>query len=286
MAGYIIYSLDRGKFERFVKHPTPGQLAAFARLLSDGLEELDGEFDEGDPVAGWPTDATALAPIAAKRLATSDWYKDLSATGKTLWEGAVFNACMNCDEIDVGFRAENDGLGWDVLEFAWKRLGVVPGQISDVALSAFGTRPYRYHARAEPAQTRDRLDKEEAERRSSLSALSGMLGQFLKSAKQGQADPSKLLDQLNQNQAVTEQHKQALKGVLGDADEGDSEDWQPMHSMHTLDEVRTMLVELRSLKSALKKAKTNVRRQFDEDLLPAINTVASEGRILFVQVDT
>lgn len=76
MAGYVIDSLDRGKFERFVEHPTPGQLAAFAGLLSAGLEELDGEFDEGDPVVAWP--------IAAKRLAILDWYNDLSATGKTL----------------------------------------------------------------------------------------------------------------------------------------------------------------------------------------------------------
>src|SRR5256885_13477251 len=106
MAGYIIYSLDWGQFQKFVERPTPGHLAAFARHLCDGLKEY--EFDEGDPVRAWPTKAKALPPIAAKRLAMPDWYGDLSATGKAFWEGAIFGVCMDCAEIDVGFRVDND----------------------------------------------------------------------------------------------------------------------------------------------------------------------------------
>jgi len=291
MAGYIIYSLDWHKFQQFVERPTADQLAALEKLLSDGLEEHDGEFDEDDLVLTWPTQAGALAQIATKRLALPDWYGDLSTPGKSLWEGVVFNACMNCDEIDVGFRVDSDGVYWDVIEAAWKHLGVVPGQISTVALSAFGKRPYRYHPPTRMVKTREQHDKEEADRRSSLTALSSMLGDFLKGVKQGQADANRLLDQLDQNEDVSEQHKKALKGLLSDDDSGEddvnSDDWEPMHSMHTPDEVQKMLDELRSLETPMRKTKKkDVRQQYEEDLMPAIAAVAEEGRMLFVQVDT
>jgi hypothetical protein len=166
MAGYIIYSLDWGKFQKFLERPTPGQLAVFAGRLCDDLESY--EFDEGDPILAWPTNPKALAPVAAKRLALPDWYGDLSASGKAHWESAIFGVCMDCEEIDVGFRVDDDGVYFDVIELAWKQLGVVPGQISDVALSAFGYRPYRYHAPTDPTKTRKEYEKEEAERRSAL----------------------------------------------------------------------------------------------------------------------
>jgi hypothetical protein len=292
MAGYIIYSLDWGKFRQLVERPTPDQLAALGRLLSDGLGEYDGEFDEDDPVLTLPTDVGALAQIAAKRLGMPDWYGDLSTRGKNLWEGVVFNACMNCDDIDVGFRVDNDGVYWDVIELAWKHLGVVPGQISSVALSAFGKRPYRYQAATKMVKTRHQHDSEEQERQSSLKALSGMLGKFLRGVKQGQLDPNSLLEELDQHGGVSEQHKKALKGLLSDedSDENDSdesEDWEPMHSMHTPDEVQKMLAELQSLESPMQKTKKkNVRQQHEDDLLPAIASVAGESRMLFVQVDT
>ena len=143
-AGYIIYSLDADKFRALIEHPTKEQLAELGVLMQGGLEEWDGEFDDGDPVAEWPRDSKALAPIAAKRLAQSDWYADLSQAGKSLWEGVVFGACMNNDSIDVGFRVDDDGIYWDVIEIAWKHLGVPTGVINDTTLSTFGTRPFRY----------------------------------------------------------------------------------------------------------------------------------------------
>ncbi len=193
MAGYVIYSLDWKKFQRLVERPTRGQLAALAELLEGGLEEYDGEFEEGDPVGSWPRDRKSLARVAAERLALPDWYGDLSAAGKALWEGAVFTACQDCDGIDVGFRVDSDGVYWDVIEAAWKHLGVVPGTITDVALSAFGTRPYRYHPPPAPGKGRAEYDREEAGRRASLEALSQALKQFLKDAEGGKKHPDQLL---------------------------------------------------------------------------------------------
>jgi hypothetical protein len=291
MAGYIIYSLDWGKFQGFVERPTPGQLAAFASLLCDGLEEY--EFDEGDPLRAWPTKAKALAPIAAGRLALPDWYGDLSATGKAVWEGAIFGACMEGGGIDLGFRADNDGVYWDVMELAWKQLGVVPGQISDVALSAFGCRPYRYHPETEPAKTRKDYEKEEAGRRSALKELKGEVDEFLEelgaTEPPSKADPQKMLEEVQQG--TSGDIMKALMGFFDDVAEGGGggtlEEWEPMHSMHTPDEVRQMLAELRSVESTMLKArKKDVRRQYEEDLLPALNSVADDQRMLFIQVDT
>lgn len=252
MAGYIIYSLDWDKFRKFVERPTPGQLAALGNLLSEGLEAEKGEFDEDDPVVTWATDSGGLAQIAANRLAMPDWYGDLTTPGKNLWQGAIFEACMDCDDIDVGFRVDSDGVYWDVIELAWKQLGVVPGQISDVALSAFGTRPYRYHSPAKKVKSREQPGKDEADRRSSLAAISGMLRRFF----------------------------ETFKKVLGSQ-------WEPMHSMHAPDEVQKMLSELQSLKSAMHNAREeDVQQQYEEELLPAIDSVAADGRMLFIQMDT
>jgi hypothetical protein len=57
--------------------------------------------------------------------------------------------------------------------------------------------------------------------------------------------------------------------------------------MHPPDEVQRMLTELRSVAPAIEAAKDpDVREQFAEELLPAIERVAADGRLLFIQVDT
>jgi hypothetical protein len=295
-AGYIIYSLDWDKFRQLVDRPTPEQLAALANLISDGLDEHDGEFDEGDPVQDWPSDLESLAKIAAQRLAMPDWYGDLSTTGKNLWEGVIFSACMNCDEIDVGFRVDSDGVYWDVIEIAWKHLGVVPSTISDVALSAFGKRPYRYRPPVRSDQTRDQFDRDEDARKASLRTLSDTLGQLLEGVKQGRQDvsPDALLEKLQQHEGISQQHLSALKGLLSDddsdeesLDEGLSDDWSPMHSMHTPDEVEKILAELQSVDQAMRSTNdTDARTDYTDELMPALERVAHDRRMLFIQVDT
>ncbi len=240
----------------------------------------------------WPTEAKALAPIAAKRLALPDWYGDLSATGKAVWESAIFGVCEDHEGFDLGFRVDNDGVYWDVIELAWKQLGVVPGQISDVAFSAFGHRPYRYQAETKSAKTRAEYEKEEAERGAAMKEAKEFVDELLEDTKKrkGDPDPRKLLDEVKQGKGGS--IMKALMGFFSDVQEGGGggthfEDWQPMHSMHTPDEVRKMLAELRSVESAMQKArKKDVRQQYEEDLLPALSSVVDDGRMLFIQVDT
>lgn len=227
-AGYIIYSLDAGKFRAFIERPTNEQLTALGRLMQGGLEEWEGEFDDGDPVAEWPTDPKALAPIAAKRLAQSDWYGDLSQVAKTLWEGVIFGACMKHKPIDVGFRQDDEGIYWDVIKIARKHLGVPANTINDTALSTFGTRPFRFF----PAP------------------------------------------------------KAKKKGWFSFGS-GSDDEWTPMHSMHAPDEVQKMQAELKAAGPAIKAAKNDeAREQYEENLMPALETIVQDGRMLFVQVDT
>lgn len=225
-AGYIIYSLEWDKFRNLVERPTPAQLATLGALLQDGLEEMGDEFDEGDPIGDWPRDAKSLEAIAARRLALPDWYGDLSEWGKNLWEGVVFSACMNNDAIDVGFRVDDDGVYWDVIEIAWKHLKVPANTINETALSAFGTRPFRYFPKPKA-------------KKSWFSFGSG------------------------------------------------DDEWTAMHSMHTPEDVRKMLSELQSAGPAIQASKNDeALEDYENALLPVLETIAMDGRMLFIQVDT
>ncbi|MFO0930950.1 MAG: hypothetical protein U0736_28630 [Gemmataceae bacterium] len=292
--GYILYSLDPEKFRRLVEQPSPQQLAALADRVRDGLDEQDGEFDEGDPVAAWPRDTAALTRLVADRLARPDWYGDLSTTGKNLWEGVIFGACMNDDAVDVDFRVDSDGVDWDVIELAWKHLGVVPSTVSAVAMSTFGIRPFRYHPPAGPARSRDDFDREQEEGRASLQALDQLLGRFLDDVKQGRDDPDRLMEELQKAEGVSDDHKDAIRDLLSD-DEDDEEastndeddDYTPMHSMHPPEEVERMLTELRSVERPLKASKNkDAWHDYRDELLPALERIVADRRMLFVQVDT
>lgn len=276
-AGYIIYSLDTNKFRELVEHPTPVQLAALGQLLSDAFEEFDGQFEEDDPILEWNTNSGSFAQIAAQRLALPDWYSDLSVTGKHLWESVIFNACMNCDDIDVGFRVDNDGIYWDVIEIAWKKLGVFENKNNNIALAAFGKQPFRAEAGVIPEQGVDPDANLE-----SLNALA----QFLKTAKE---NPETFLDSLANQDGISDRHKNALSAFMSDDDDEDDdpEVWYSMHSMHMPDQVQKMLAELKSVEPAMKTTKIkDARRQYEEDLMPALESIVKDRRMLFIQVDT
>lgn len=239
-------------------------------------------------VLRWPTDAGSLARVAAERLALPDWYGDLSAPGKDLWESVIFDACMGHPDTHVGFRRDGDGVTWDLIDLCWQHLGVVPGAITDTALSTFGTRPYRYHPRTPPPITREQYDQELAEVAAGQREFDDMLDRLRDDVAQGRKSLDQVLD------AFIEQVGPSLDEMLGDPGEdaaegegSDLDDWQPMHSTHTPNEVRGMLEELRSVRPAIEQAvKTDLRQQYLADLLPAIERIASDGRMLFVQGDT
>jgi hypothetical protein len=294
MAGYVFYSLDADRFRHFLTQPTPEQLAHLGQSLADGRDEYDGEEeDEADPLLACSAKPKALAKFAAKRLPLANWYGDLSETGKTIWEGAIFDLCMD-DDSDLGFRVDHDGVYWDVVERAWKHLGVPANGVTSVAFSAFGRKPFRYHPPKVAGSTFAELDRAEGEHRSSLQAMSKLLEEMAEDVRAGRRHPDELLDALENAPGVLPDHRDALKDLLSDdeddeedGDEGpDGDDWNSMHSMHDPEEVRQMVAELHSVAAQVRASPdADIREQFDE-LLAVLEKIASEGRILFVQVDT
>jgi hypothetical protein len=239
----------------------------------------------------------------------------LSTPGKSLWEGVIFGACMNCNDVDVGFRVDNDGIYWDVIEIAWKYHGIVPHSITAVALSTFGNRPYRYLQTPKASMSREEYDQGEGDRNAALSALDEALDEFQAKPKKALKkpntrdkkkaaqeaiqdlfkmlqDPAELSRKLEEAQtdfestaAFAKIEKLAEKFPTGDDD--DFEEWSPMHSMHTPDEVQQMRAELRTAAPAMKATKDKeARREYEQELMPAIENVVEDGRMLFIQVDT
>jgi hypothetical protein len=145
MAGYFIYSLDWDKFQSFVNNPTPQQLLAFAEIISQSLAGGGDAFEKGDPIRNWPREPEKLCDLVKERLTRSDWYGDLSDSGKSIWAAAVDYFSWDAGAETVGFRVDHDGVYWDVLQLAWEHFNVGPDQISpNVALSTFGKCPFRY----------------------------------------------------------------------------------------------------------------------------------------------
>jgi hypothetical protein len=62
--------------------------------------------------------------------------------------------------------------------------------------------------------------------------------------------------------------------------------WRPMHSMHTPDEVRTMLGELRSIGPAIENATDQQAVRDYDSLISVLENLDKKRRMLFVQVDT
>jgi hypothetical protein len=63
--------------------------------------------------------------------------------------------------------------------------------------------------------------------------------------------------------------------------------WYPNHSMHTPDEVRRLLEEIQAAESAVMNSKDeNAKREYEEELIPAVSQIVKDGRMLFISVDT
>ncbi len=70
------------------------------------------------------------------------------------------------------------------------------------------------------------------------------------------------------------------------APDPDSYEPQFMHSMHTPDEVRKMLAELKSIGPAIEKSGNKQAIGDYDALLPVLEKLDKETRMLFIQVDT
>jgi hypothetical protein len=64
-------------------------------------------------------------------------------------------------------------------------------------------------------------------------------------------------------------------------------DWMPYHSMHTPEEVKRLLEELKEAGPTIMAAEEEwARNDYEEELLPAVQRVARAKRLLYIGVDT
>jgi hypothetical protein len=291
LAGYFLDSLDHDSFRKLVEQPTGAQLALLAEALAEELVEWRDEFERGDPMKRWPRKAAALIPIVAGRLDMADWYGDLSQVGKEVWESALLEVLA---EPALGLKraVESQGVEYEVVDAVWKLLGVVPGTVSDVALSAFGSRPFRYQPPAGSGRTREEYDREAERLRPFLEAATDVLTGSLRGLPLFGAPTEKpksdeeLLQEFEKHEGLSPADKQQFAALLSDEPfEGDEDgyQWTPSHSIHPPDEVKRIQDELRSLETRINAdPRPEVRKQYEAELMPAIDRVAAGGRMLLV----
>jgi len=65
------------------------------------------------------------------------------------------------------------------------------------------------------------------------------------------------------------------------------DDWHAMHSMHSPDEVQRLLEELTAAESASEASDdAHARQEYESELMPSVEKVARESRLLYIAVDT
>jgi hypothetical protein len=146
MAGYYIYSLDADVFEQLTTSPTTEQALVLAETIVEELEYLLDEYadeDAADPKK-WPRKRPALAESIRKRLASPDWYADMTHGDAVIWEQILRQLDdVPGEQLEIDFRCENDGfLYWDAANLAAKN------GASMMAEPKFGNRGFRYSGKS------------------------------------------------------------------------------------------------------------------------------------------
>ena len=216
MAGFFIYSLDWKKFQKFTKKPTKKQLKKFAESLDDRYERVMDELEETDVAHSWSADAKDHEAAIQERLASEDWYGDLSDEACGIWEWSMFDLANDAANFD--FRCESDGVYWYVIQYCEEHASKTS---KSSAIARFGHWPYGLQKA--PKQPKDFLEPH----------------------------------------------------------------WMPYHSMRPPEEVEQMLAEAKAADKYVKSKKD--RETYDElidTLIPTLEKIAADERMLFVQVDT
>jgi hypothetical protein len=140
MAGYFIYSIDNRVFTQLTTSPTKEQGLALADHTLESIDYYLDDFDDKSEIVMWPKDRDALAEVIVKRLATADWYSDLSLDGAQMWDHVVAALDDEPGElIGIDFQCyDYESIYWDC---AW--IAAEHGA-SMMAEPTFGSSGFRY----------------------------------------------------------------------------------------------------------------------------------------------
>lgn len=140
MAGYFLYSIDSDVFTQLTTSPTREQGEVLADYV---LEDRAFHFEERDEEAGpsiWPEDREVLVERILKRLASSDWYSDLSYADAIMWDDMLHGLSGEAGEtIGIDLQCSDyESIYWDCAEIAAQQ------GASMMAEPVFGNRAFRY----------------------------------------------------------------------------------------------------------------------------------------------
>jgi hypothetical protein len=149
MAGYTVHSLDATAFHRLTTAPTMAHslmLADWALLeldwaLEEALDEYDASFAADASL--WPLDRQALAGSICRRLASPDWYANLTMGDAVIWDLHVLAGLRYApgEAIGIDFRHEENGfLYWNAAKTA--------ARVGAPMLADFGNGGFRYFGRS------------------------------------------------------------------------------------------------------------------------------------------
>ena len=282
---FIVRSFNSQKFQELFAQPTPEQFVVLLKLFQAAIDsERDGMCFPGDPAKDWGTEAHPLDVVLRERLALPDWYEGLTCGG-----GAIFDRFLHfvyqSDELGLDGDLDCEGLSWEFMDEVFNVL-MEMNEAENLSYLAIGRRPYRY-LKPVPSMSEQTFDGD----------MAGGLMQiqsFLESCK---SNPLGFQDKLNEDDKLAPAQKQLIQSLFNEclaeeeadaASEANLDDempeYEPAHSIHLPDELRQMLIDLKTIEKPMKKSK-EFSGQYAE-LARILERLSTSGRAMYVIADT
>ncbi len=138
MAGYYIYSLDSEVFSQLTTKPTDDQARFAAQVL---LLELDRFAADELDAAKLTKDPDTLAPLVKRRLASADWYGDLTYHEAVVWDDMLRQFSNELGkQLNLDFECTSgwESIYWDCASAANEQGATM------MAEPSFGNSGFRY----------------------------------------------------------------------------------------------------------------------------------------------
>ncbi|WP_166820213.1 hypothetical protein [Thalassoroseus pseudoceratinae] len=143
MAGYFLYTLDHNVFSDLTMNPTREHGQIFVDYLFAEFEDLKEEFEAEDSV--WPSDKDALIAKIVERLASPDWYSDLSYEDACIWDTIIgLLDDEPGEQLGIDFQCSDyESIYWDCADIAAEQGATM------MAEPKFGNAGFRYFGKPE-----------------------------------------------------------------------------------------------------------------------------------------
>jgi len=284
---FIVRSIHSQKFLDLFAQPTPEQFAILLKLFQAAIEsEREGLCFPGDPALEWGTEARPLDTVLRERLALPDWYEGLTGGGGTIFD-RFMHFVYQSDELGLDGSLDCEGLSWEFIDEVFNLL-MEWNDEENLSYLAIGRRPYRY-LKPVPSVGEQTFDGD-------LAGGMMQIQSFLESCK---SNPLGFQDKLNEDDTLAPAQKQLIQSLFNEclaeeeegaeaASEDDLDDevpeYEPAHSIHLPDELRQMLLDLKTIEKPMKKNK-EFSGQYTE-LTRILERLSTSGRAMYVIADT